>query len=74
MVWELRDLYGSGAINGQGWALNHTWSSDADGSWGHWVIDLRDGYNPWSLNENFHYVRVSVSALNFGIKANDPPP
>lgn len=41
---ELKALYDSGAMKGQGWTLNITWSSTPDGSGEHYVVYLNFGF------------------------------
>jgi tetratricopeptide (TPR) repeat protein len=40
---ELSALYASGAMNGQGWALNGTWSSTPDSTGNHYFVFLNGG-------------------------------
>jgi hypothetical protein len=40
---ELKALYDSGAMKGQGWTLLYTWSSTPDGGGGHYVVGLSFG-------------------------------
>jgi hypothetical protein len=44
-VAELSALYSSGAMDGRGWTLGFTWSSELDGPFGgvHWLVDLSNG-------------------------------
>lgn len=55
---ELRALYVSGAMNGQGWMLGYTWTSTANGAAASGlVIDLSNGYELWYLL--FNAVKVT---------------
>ena len=53
---ELSGLYSSGAMNGQGWALNGTWSSTANGSGDHSFVSLNYGGVYWFGDTNHIYV------------------
>lgn len=56
---ELKALYDSGVINGQGWALTYTWSStwwNSVGSGLHYFVDLTNGNIGWSLDMQTYYV------------------
>jgi len=51
---ELVALYHSGALSGQGWALNRTWSSTPRGAGSHESVRLNDGLVGW-LNDAYNY-------------------
>ena len=44
---ELRALYVSGAMNGQGWTLGYTWSSILHAAGVHEGVGLQDGIIYW---------------------------
>lgn len=49
---ELSVLYASGAMNGQGWVLNFTWSSAPGGVGIHDGVYLYDGVVNWDVDAN----------------------
>jgi hypothetical protein len=49
-------LYGSGAMNGQGWALGITWSSTPISAGFHDFVSLYYGYIGADFDTNYHYV------------------
>ena len=53
---ELSSLYSSGAMNGQGWALDLTWSSTADGSGYRYGVGLGIGNVRWGVDTLYGYV------------------
>lgn len=53
---ELSSLYSSGAIAGQGWALDGTWSSTPHGAGSHEHVFLNDGYVSWDYDAIGYYV------------------
>ena len=56
---ELDGLYKSGAMNGKGWTLGYTWSSDTDIPGTHWYVDLDFGIS----SPNFDYSNLAVSCV-----------
>jgi hypothetical protein len=53
--FELADLFASGLMNGQGWALAKTWSSTVSGT-AHLAVDLSNGVSAPQLDSNSAYV------------------
>jgi hypothetical protein len=53
---ELKALFDSGAMKGQGWALAYTWSSTPGGSGGHYGVGLGDGGVDSGVDTSFNYV------------------
>lgn len=52
---ELVALYNSGVLNGQGWALNYTWTS-TPAKLAHYFVDLSDGNVNWNYDNSGNYV------------------
>jgi Putative Ig domain len=53
---ELSALYTSGAMNGQGWTLDITWSSTPFGAGGRYNVDLVGGFVGWDIDTVVYYV------------------
>ena len=57
---ELKALYDSGAMKGQGWTLSITWSSTPDGSGEHYDVLLDNGNVGVSLFDTGNYYVTCV--------------
>lgn len=62
---ELSALYTSGAMYGQGWTVDVTWSSTQHGAWGHEHVYLGNGHVAWIGDENNFSCLVSARASTF---------
>ena len=49
---ELLNLFSSGAMNGQGWTLAGTWSSDESSPGSHWFVNLGNGVSLPTINNS----------------------
>lgn len=53
---ELKSLYDSGAMNGQGWTLGVTWSSTSNGAGHPYTVYLSNGDVRWDFDATYNYV------------------
>ena len=53
---ELSALYASGAMNGQGWTLDYTWSSTPNGPGAHFTVSLDDVHVLGNKDADVSYV------------------
>jgi hypothetical protein len=58
---DLSELFGSGAVNGQGWTLGDAWSATADTDKTHLAVDLATGAASSLMSENKLYVTCTRS-------------